>query len=84
MAETRCTTLTVRVHSEVKEGLRAADCGNGQRNRSRPGRLSSYNMQKTISTNSNLCQTRNLLLPRHISGELDVSEPDIPTGQEAA
>ena len=34
--------------------------------------------------NKNLHQTRDLLLPKLISGELDISELEIDTGKEAA
>ncbi len=37
-----------------------------------------------MKKNKNLRQTRDLLLPKLISGELDVSELPIATGQEAA
>jgi len=37
-----------------------------------------------IEKNNNLRQTRDLLLPKLISGELDVSDLDIATDKEAA
>ena len=41
-------------------------------------------IQTLGQTNENLRKNRDLLLPKLISGELDVSELDIDTGEEAS
>lgn len=44
-----------------------------------------YNLEMRLRfRNTNLRQTRNLLLPKLISGEVDVSELDIATQEEMA
>ena len=48
------------------------------------GALTLQMIKNMKEKNKNLHQTRDLLLPKLISGELDISELEIDTGKEAA